>query len=762
MRGDRCPTLARVAPIGARRAARDRHAPRLLQAGPPRAAISRRHAVGAGAGCSSPRFIYRVEREPAGVRPALRTASATSSSRRVCRSSCGAASPTTSCSTWPRRTGWRSGDARAQVAAHARRSEGRRRSSRTSRASGCICASWTNLQTEAPGFDDNLRQSFRRETELLFDTIVREDRSIVELLDADYTFVDERLARHYGMPNIRGSHFRRVALGPSSPRRGLLGHGSMLTVTSVGDADVAGHARQVDSREPARRAAAAAAAWRRDESGERGAGSPRRRRCAAARAAPREPGVRVVSQHHGPARIRAGELRSDRRLARDGRAGDDRRTGQLADGTPLAARPGLRKAVLTGDRRVRDDGRRKAADLRPGPAGRTITICRRARRSFGAAANELPVFVGARAWYRRSDAVSECVTSEARGFRGASRCSSPRSICRVERSSAARASRSRCRSSIDDSGGTALGADGGPPDALRLHLHPARRDDGQVDAGDDGRASSSPRSCSRSRRSTTAISVDQRSRARAGRAVDRRGHRRRREPRARGGRIPERRASREDGTRLRRRRPSIRSPRSTSVRTRRCRRSSCRSRVGLNCATRVSPAPIATRCRGSPRRCRCRWRTTRRSSSSACSATAAPTRARGARNQARSLLDSIRDQVADAREGPAGRRTGARSREYLDEVREIERRVRSVDARLSPAISICPRRRSASRHVRGAPEADVRPAGARLAGGDHAHLDADARAREQQRRLSRAAACARASTTRRTIRTSARTWTSSR
>ncbi|HVG72644.1 MAG TPA: DUF1592 domain-containing protein, partial [Vicinamibacterales bacterium] len=90
-----------------------------------------------------------------------------------------------------------------------------------------------NIQTEAPGFDANLRHSFRRETELLFDTIVRQDRPLVELLDADYTFVDERLARHYGIPNIRGSHFRRVALDPSSPRRGLLGHGSMLTVTSV-------------------------------------------------------------------------------------------------------------------------------------------------------------------------------------------------------------------------------------------------------------------------------------------------------------------------------------------------------------------------------------------------------------------------------------------------------------------------------------------------------------------------------------------------
>jgi len=63
---------------------------------------------------------------------------------------------------------------------------------------------------------------------------VREDRSILDLVDADYTFVDERLARHYGIPNIRGSRFRRVAL-PEGARRGLLGHGSFLTVTSVGN-----------------------------------------------------------------------------------------------------------------------------------------------------------------------------------------------------------------------------------------------------------------------------------------------------------------------------------------------------------------------------------------------------------------------------------------------------------------------------------------------------------------------------------------------
>ncbi len=89
------------------------------------------------------------------------------------------------------------------------------------------------IQTEAEHFDDNLRQSFKRETEMLFGGIVREDRSLLELLDADYTFVDERLARHYGIPNVYGSYFRRVSLDANSPRRGILGQGSMQTVTSV-------------------------------------------------------------------------------------------------------------------------------------------------------------------------------------------------------------------------------------------------------------------------------------------------------------------------------------------------------------------------------------------------------------------------------------------------------------------------------------------------------------------------------------------------
>ena len=82
-----------------------------------------------------------------------------------------------------------------------------------------------------PDFDDNLRQSFRRETELLFESIVQEDRSVLDLLTANYTFVNERLARHYGIPDIYGSRFRRVAITDDA-RRGLLGQGSILALTS--------------------------------------------------------------------------------------------------------------------------------------------------------------------------------------------------------------------------------------------------------------------------------------------------------------------------------------------------------------------------------------------------------------------------------------------------------------------------------------------------------------------------------------------------
>ncbi len=92
------------------------------------------------------------------------------------------------------------------------------------------------LATVAPevdGFDENLRQAFITETRSLVDWVLRGNRPVTELLSADYTFLNERLAKHYGIAGVRGSHFRKVTLPADSSRRGLLGHGSILTVTST-------------------------------------------------------------------------------------------------------------------------------------------------------------------------------------------------------------------------------------------------------------------------------------------------------------------------------------------------------------------------------------------------------------------------------------------------------------------------------------------------------------------------------------------------
>jgi hypothetical protein len=83
-----------------------------------------------------------------------------------------------------------------------------------------------------PDFDDNLRQAFREETELFFESIMREDRNVLDLLRANYTFVNERLAKHYEIPNIYGSRFRRITFPGNGERGGLLRQGSVLTVTS--------------------------------------------------------------------------------------------------------------------------------------------------------------------------------------------------------------------------------------------------------------------------------------------------------------------------------------------------------------------------------------------------------------------------------------------------------------------------------------------------------------------------------------------------
>ncbi|HEY2881887.1 MAG TPA: DUF1592 domain-containing protein, partial [Pirellulales bacterium] len=83
-----------------------------------------------------------------------------------------------------------------------------------------------------PDFDDNLRQAFRQETELLFESVLREDRSVLDLLKPNYTFLNERLAKHYGIPNVYGTRFRKVEIAADGDRGGLLRQGSILTVTS--------------------------------------------------------------------------------------------------------------------------------------------------------------------------------------------------------------------------------------------------------------------------------------------------------------------------------------------------------------------------------------------------------------------------------------------------------------------------------------------------------------------------------------------------
>ena len=176
--------------------------------------------------------------------------------------------------------------------------------------------------TVFPDFDDNLRQGFQRETEMLFESVMREDRSVLDLLDANYTFVNERLAKHYGIPNVYGPDFRRVPV-PSDARRGLLGQGSLLLVTS-----------NANRTSPVIRGK-----WILENL----LGSPAplpppdvppleekptadaRSRCASASSSIARTRRARLPQDHGPDRAGARELRRDRPLAHDRRGRDDRR-----------------------------------------------------------------------------------------------------------------------------------------------------------------------------------------------------------------------------------------------------------------------------------------------------------------------------------------------------------------------------------------------------------------------------------------------------
>jgi hypothetical protein len=115
------------------------------------------------------------------------------------------------------------------------RTRGRQHSPSTSQDSGCRAPPLDTFPDPYlfPDYGDTLALAFQKEAELFFDSIVREDRPAVDLLNGNYTFVNERLAQHYGIANIKGVNFRRVELPEDSRRRGLLGKGSILVVTAL-------------------------------------------------------------------------------------------------------------------------------------------------------------------------------------------------------------------------------------------------------------------------------------------------------------------------------------------------------------------------------------------------------------------------------------------------------------------------------------------------------------------------------------------------
>ena len=234
---------------------------------------------------------------------------------------------------------------------------------------------------------------FRRETEMLLDSILREDRSVIDLLNADYTFVDETLAKHYGIPDVRGSRFRRVAV-PDEARRGLLGQGSFLLVTSVANR-TSPVARGKWVLENMLGTPAASAAAQRAAAGTRATAAQQARVGAAEDGgAPPESGLRGLPQDHGPDRLLAGEFRPDRQLAGHAMARVPiDASGQLVDGTKLDGPASLRQALLEPLRRVRPDHDREADDLRHWPGAEVLRHAGGRDDRARSRAERQPVFV---------------------------------------------------------------------------------------------------------------------------------------------------------------------------------------------------------------------------------------------------------------------------------------------------------------------------------------------------------------------------------
>ena len=225
-------------------------------------AASTKESSGRCSVCSSARSSCCASNPiPPASRRTRRTASATSSSRRVCRSSCGAAFRMMSCCALAEQRRLR--DPAVLERQVRRMIADDRFTSFVEQFAGQWLflrnlAASVPVQQNFPDFDDTLRESFRIETEMFVESVIREDRSALDLLRADYTFLNERLARHYGIPNVKGTRFRRVVLPCRQPSRRTAGAGQHPDRDVVSRSNVAGRSRQVDSREPAGHAAAAA------------------------------------------------------------------------------------------------------------------------------------------------------------------------------------------------------------------------------------------------------------------------------------------------------------------------------------------------------------------------------------------------------------------------------------------------------------------------------------------------------------------------
>ena len=189
-----------------------------------------------------------------------------------------------------------------------------------------------------PDFDDNLRQAFRQETELFFESVLREDRSVLDLLRADYTFLNERLAKHYGIPHVYGSRFRRVALDDGQRARRAASPGQHSDGDLLRHAHLAGDPRQVDPREHPRHAAAAAAAERAGAEGQHGRGEPLGPR--AAGRAPRNPVCASCHKLMDPVGFSLENFDAVGRWRTVGRRRPIDATGGLPDGSKFAGVPG--------------------------------------------------------------------------------------------------------------------------------------------------------------------------------------------------------------------------------------------------------------------------------------------------------------------------------------------------------------------------------------------------------------------------------------